>query len=72
MNVFLRVLMMGLLAVSWCTMICTMNTLAQLFLTMFREVVSVDVPSVLLVYVKLLSLGSLDEHRHSNLLRLAC
>ena len=60
LKVFLRVLMMGLLVVSWCTLICTMNTLAQLFLTMFREVVSVDVPSLLLLHVKLLSLGSLD------------
>jgi hypothetical protein len=43
LKVFLRVLMMGLLAVSWCTLICTMNTLVQLVLKMFRGVVSVGV-----------------------------
>ena len=38
---------------------------------MFMRVVSVGVPGVLLLLIKLLSLGSLDEHLHSNLLRLA-
>jgi hypothetical protein len=60
-QVFLKVFLMGLLAVSWCTLICTMNTLVQLFLKMFRRVVSVGVPGVLLLRVNLLSLGSLDE-----------
>ena len=66
--VFLRALMMGLVAVSW----CTLNTLVLLFLNMFREVVSVGIPSVLVLLVNLLSLGSLDEHLHSNPLRFAC
>jgi hypothetical protein len=48
---------MGLLAVSWCPLVCTMSILAQLFLRMFRGVVSVFVPGV-----NLLSLGSLNEH----------
>ena len=72
LKVFLRVLMMGLLAVSWCTLICTMNTLVQLVLKMFRGVVSVGVSGVLLLHINLLSLCSLDEHLHGNLLRLAC
>jgi hypothetical protein len=68
--------MMGLLAVSWCTLICTdwpgtMSTLVQLFLKMFWRVVSVGVSGVLLLHVDLLSNGSHDEHLHSNLLRFA-
>ena len=42
------------------------------FLNMFMEVVSIVNPSVLVLLINLLSLGSLDEHVHSNPLRLAC
>jgi hypothetical protein len=71
--------MMRLLAVSWCTLVCTMSILMQLVLRMFRGVVSVVV-----LGVNLLSLGSLDEHStaifldllvgelHGDLLRLGC
>ena len=72
LTVFLRVLMRVLLAASLCTMIHTMNLLVQWLLKMFREVVSVGIPSVLVLLVNLLSLGSLDEHLHSNPLRFAC
>jgi hypothetical protein len=60
--------MVWLMVISW----CTMNTLVLFFKMMFREVVSVGIPSVLVLLVNLLGLGSLDEHLHSNLLRFAC
>ena len=65
---FLRAVMMRLVAVSR----CTLNTSVLVFLKMFREVVSIVNPSVLVLLVNLLSLCSLDEHLHGNLLRLAC
>ena len=44
----------------------------RLFLNLFREVVSIGNPSVLVLLGNLLSLVSLDEHVHSNPLRFAC
>ena len=58
--------MMRLVAVS------SVHTLVLVFLKMFMEVVSIVNPSVLVLLVNLLSLGSLDEHLHSNPLRFAC
>ena len=65
---FLRALMMRLVAVSQ----CTLNTSVLVLLKMFREVVSIVNPSVLVLLVNLLSLCSLNEHVHSNPLRYAC
>ena len=63
--------MMGLVVVSWCTLICTMNSWIQVFLKMFWRVVSIGASGVLLFHVDILSLYSLDEHLDSNLLRFA-
>jgi hypothetical protein len=60
--------MMRMVAVS----LCTLNTSVLLLLKMFREVVSIVNPSLLVLLVNLLSLCSLDEHVHSDPLGFAC
>ena len=62
--------MMGLMAVSRYTLICTMNSWIQVFLKMFWRVVSVGDSAVLLPHDDLLSPVSHHERLHSNLIGL--
>jgi hypothetical protein len=64
LTMFLTVFLRVLLALSWCTLISSMNLLVQWLLKEFWRVVSVG--------VDLLSPVSHEELLHSNLLRLAC